>query len=746
MRKSKTFYNIFIPILILGLGLVASFGSYIYYSTTHSVADSVSESQQSLITQIRNTMEQKIQTIEYAFDTYSTTKSFSDVIGHPLTEQDFETYRELNTQLNYIATMGLEGVQYSLISLDQNWEITNGTLTRLTEEEKQMLYQEYIDASGRELFWVKMDDGIRMVQTLPVYSKNKQAIALSDISLHTLNRTLQVKPGTSVYIINKQGELLYAADGEGQALSKQHMDELTAKAADLPESGEISIGKDDEAVTALYSKSSYNNWLYVTVLDEGKVSEALTTTRIGLIVMAAFIMLLIVIMAYFLSVHLAKPIRKIQNSLAKGADPKPRDEVNWIIQSIDSIMTEKENLENLIEAEKPKLETQFVLNLLHSRLNRAEVQRSMERFGYRIDPSALFVTMLIQLDSYGDKQPSDKDVLLLTINKMMQEIVPASARMLPVVLNERTQATLLIFEQDNENEIRKQILNYGKAIIRSAREYLKCSVSIGISNPYEDIMNSKKAFEMSLEALHQRLNLGKESIIFFDDISTVIAGPTMLHYPSDLEAQLFDAIRLGDEQEVSRYLYPLLAEMMKHSKKPMDLEATLIRFVNNLIQLEQLIGAEVLLTQDNADLYHRLLDTRNPEEIERILIQEVIEPMVRMMKEKTNQQFRSIADKIATIVRTEYDQDLSLDVISERLHYSPNYLSSIFKKEYGTTFSEYVMTYRLEIAKKWLIETDMTIKDIAERLRYQNPQNFIRSFRKKEHVTPGAYRKMKVEL
>lgn len=53
------------------------------------------------------------------------------------------------------------------------------------------------------------------------------------------------------------------------------------------------------------------------------------------------------------------------------------------------------------------------------------------------------------------------------------------------------------------------------------------------------------------------------------------------------------------------------------------------------------------------------------------------------------------------------------------------------------------MGYRLQMGKKWLVETDMTIKEIAERLQYHNSQNFIRSFRKKEQVTPGAYRKMK---
>ncbi|MNL86613.1 Helix-turn-helix domain protein [compost metagenome] len=46
------------------------------------------------------------------------------------------------------------------------------------------------------------------------------------------------------------------------------------------------------------------------------------------------------------------------------------------------------------------------------------------------------------------------------------------------------------------------------------------------------------------------------------------------------------------------------------------------------------------------------------------------------------------------------------------------------------------------MAKKWLIETDMTVKEISERLQYQNSQNFIRSFRKQEEMTPGQYREL----
>lgn len=47
------------------------------------------------------------------------------------------------------------------------------------------------------------------------------------------------------------------------------------------------------------------------------------------------------------------------------------------------------------------------------------------------------------------------------------------------------------------------------------------------------------------------------------------------------------------------------------------------------------------------------------------------------------------------------------------------------------------------MAKSWLAETDMAVKDIAEKLKYKNSQNFIRSFKKLEGITPGNYRQQK---
>jgi len=51
------------------------------------------------------------------------------------------------------------------------------------------------------------------------------------------------------------------------------------------------------------------------------------------------------------------------------------------------------------------------------------------------------------------------------------------------------------------------------------------------------------------------------------------------------------------------------------------------------------------------------------------------------------------------------------------------------------------MGFRLQKAKSLLQETNIPIKEIAEKLQYRNSQNFIRFFKKKVGMTPGDYRK-----
>ncbi len=72
--------------------------------------------------------------------------------------------------------------------------------------------------------------------------------------------------------------------------------------------------------------------------------------------------------------------------------------------------------------------------------------------------------------------------------------------------------------------------------------------------------------------------------------------------------------------------------------------------------------------------------------------------------------------------------------------YSPSYFMKIFKELTGTSFSQYLIDYRLEIAARRL-NTGMQITDAATECGFNNLSYFTRSFTKKYGVTPSAYKK-----
>jgi two-component system response regulator YesN len=130
------------------------------------------------------------------------------------------------------------------------------------------------------------------------------------------------------------------------------------------------------------------------------------------------------------------------------------------------------------------------------------------------------------------------------------------------------------------------------------------------------------------------------------------------------------------------------------------------------------------------------------EAIRQWLWHDVILPLIQRLENQRERQYTQIAEVMANMIHSHYDTDLTLEVCASQLNYHPNYLKRVFRKGTGMNFSDYLLQHRMRMAKQWLVDTDMTVVEIAGRLQYQNSQNFIRQFRKMEGVTPGQYRKL----
>ncbi|WP_299223492.1 helix-turn-helix domain-containing protein [uncultured Aquimarina sp.] len=90
----------------------------------------------------------------------------------------------------------------------------------------------------------------------------------------------------------------------------------------------------------------------------------------------------------------------------------------------------------------------------------------------------------------------------------------------------------------------------------------------------------------------------------------------------------------------------------------------------------------------------------------------------------------------------DYSKNLhSPSFYADILNIHPNYLNSIVKNNMGITALQYIHKHLLHLAKSYLTQTNLSIKEVAYLLQFDSPNNFNNFFKKHTQLTPGKYRK-----
>ncbi|MDK6804295.1 phosphoenolpyruvate hydrolase family protein [Aerococcus sp. UMB7834] len=96
---------------------------------------------------------------------------------------------------------------------------------------------------------------------------------------------------------------------------------------------------------------------------------------------------------------------------------------------------------------------------------------------------------------------------------------------------------------------------------------------------------------------------------------------------------------------------------------------------------------------------------------------------------------------IKSFIDEHYASEISLSELADLLHLSTAYLSRLFKKEIGISFTEYVVNYRLNLSKKLLRRSVLSLKEVAQQVGYPNYSHFSKLFKKYYGQSPSFYRK-----
>lgn len=99
-----------------------------------------------------------------------------------------------------------------------------------------------------------------------------------------------------------------------------------------------------------------------------------------------------------------------------------------------------------------------------------------------------------------------------------------------------------------------------------------------------------------------------------------------------------------------------------------------------------------------------------------------------------------LVKSILAYIRLHGAEELTLNLVAEKYHISPNYLSALIKKETGTAYHDHVIRAKIELAHTLLADPRIQVEEVARIIGYSNYTSFYNTFKRVEKCTPTEYR------
>lgn len=190
---------------------------------------------------------------------------------------------------------------------------------------------------------------------------------------------------------------------------------------------------------------------------------------------------------------------------------------------------------------------------------------------------------------------------------------------------------------------------------------------------------------------------------------------------NSLKSEVFQAF---DQWEKAGYTQRLLEKVTMH----------LIRSVH--LQTRVLSEAE-LFSREN-ELFAKLTVCRELSSFY-IEVWELVEKMVWIGEE--DQDTLKLVEQVANYLELNYTQDISLEELATKFHFTSSYLSKMFKKKYNGTPLKYMIKLRIEEAKRLIRENPQSeVGRIATIVGYPDQHYFSRIFKNVTGMSPSEYR------
>ncbi|MDF2541427.1 MAG: two component transcriptional regulator, AraC family [Herbinix sp.] len=289
--------------------------------------------------------------------------------------------------------------------------------------------------------------------------------------------------------------------------------------------------------------------------------------------------------------------------------------------------------------------------------------------------------------------------------------------------------------------IRKYLKQIRSDILHMRDVFLNVRVTIGIGEAVTEITEIAATLRGAKSAVLNRLLQGTGHLLSGINETQGAVSPYDL-IDSNFRTKLLICIETLNSDGITSLINELMEKLFHMKKVDGELIFTMCCEIYDIFAFgmakDYNVGKDVINKEEyERQFYH--CDT----------VQEVFQQLIVVMTTKLEQLNleKQLADKkpirlAKQYIKEKYQQPITLDEISNEIGFNPTYFSTLFKKETGQNFLEYLTDTRIQAAKQLLADTDRTVIQVSEEVGYTDLKYFTKLFKKSTGLTPSEYRKL----
>lgn len=334
-----------------------------------------------------------------------------------------------------------------------------------------------------------------------------------------------------------------------------------------------------------------------------------------------------------------------------------------------------------------------------------------------------YQTAFFHIDHYKSMERSQQRELISSLFAQTYQWGIAEHPFVPVVVRDFNLILVFRMQQTTqEAEVRGKL----RALQQRLNKQFGITLTIGVSEIYTDILSTREHSEKARYASHQKHLYRDGEIIYYTEVST--------HMPVDhallrqKKRILWESLNAWNFEKAVEALEQLERALSCSSVWNLEEVQMLCVEINSMLQTAQ--NERFTLKEEEHQFYEK---TRVS-----LYKGETLDELFTLLKSAMKHAFldnsfvcgknSKIITQVVNYIQDNVNTNITLSKIAGDVYLSPNYLGYLFKEQMGMTFNEYVLQYRMELAKKLLKSHKYKVYEVSAMVGYKKPNYFSKVF------------------